>query len=124
LDNEKLIRAYINHHPPLHARRTLDQFYYAGMLNTKRRDETQVVTRFVKRMFSRRNRKIETGELDERQRTGGADKDEDKRDDNRGYEDEELDEGEEDPDDNLDLDAALYGKLMYDSTRCLVLTYL
>jgi hypothetical protein len=82
------------------------------MLNTKKRDETQVVTRYVKRMFSRHKRKIETSELDEHQRTGGADKNDDMRDNNQGYEDEELEEGEEDPDDNLDLDPALYGELM------------
>jgi hypothetical protein len=71
------------------------------MLNTKKRDETQVVTRYVKRMFSRRKRKIEMGELGE-----------DIRNNSRRYEDEELEEGEEDPDDNLDLDASLYGELM------------
>jgi hypothetical protein len=72
------------------------------MLNTKRRDETQVVTRYVKRMFSRRKRKIEMGELDE-----------DMKNNNQRYgEDEESEEGEEDPDDDLDLDTALYGELM------------
>jgi len=41
----KLIQAYLNYKPPLHVRRTLDQFYYLGMDSTKGRDKDQVVAK-------------------------------------------------------------------------------
>lgn len=40
-----LINAYLDHEPPLHIRRTLDQFYYLGMDSTEERDEDQVVAK-------------------------------------------------------------------------------
>ncbi|KAK5636449.1 hypothetical protein RRF57_012161 [Xylaria bambusicola] len=43
-----LIEAYLNHTPPLHPRRTLDQFFYHG-IDTSARDTDQVVYRFCKR---------------------------------------------------------------------------
>jgi hypothetical protein len=45
--DERLIRAYLHHSPPLHVRRTLDQFYYYAM-DTEKRDEDQVVYRYCK----------------------------------------------------------------------------
>jgi hypothetical protein len=35
-----------NSHPPLHLRRTLDQYYYHTLSNTDKRDKDQVVTRY------------------------------------------------------------------------------
>ncbi|RWA05151.1 hypothetical protein EKO27_g9951 [Xylaria grammica] len=43
-----LIEAYLNSTPPLHPRRTLDQFFYHG-IDTSARDTDQVVYRFCKR---------------------------------------------------------------------------
>ncbi|KAI1273730.1 hypothetical protein F5Y07DRAFT_376026 [Xylaria sp. FL0933] len=43
-----LIEAYLNSEPPLHPRRTLDQFFYHG-IDTSARDTDQVVYRFCKR---------------------------------------------------------------------------
>ncbi|KAI0878003.1 hypothetical protein GGS24DRAFT_48617 [Hypoxylon argillaceum] len=43
-----LIQAYLNSTPPLHPRRTLDQFFYHG-IDTSARDVDQVVYRFCKR---------------------------------------------------------------------------
>jgi hypothetical protein len=40
-----MINAYLVHEPPLHIRRTLDQFYYLGMDSTEERDEDQVVAK-------------------------------------------------------------------------------
>ncbi|KAI1323611.1 hypothetical protein F5Y16DRAFT_383366 [Xylariaceae sp. FL0255] len=43
-----LINAYITNNPPLHPRRTLDQFFYHG-IDTTERDVDQVVYRYCKR---------------------------------------------------------------------------
>ncbi|KAI0403886.1 hypothetical protein F4802DRAFT_274543 [Xylaria palmicola] len=43
-----LIKAYLNSNPPLHPRRTLDQFFYHG-IDTSARDTDQVVYRFCQR---------------------------------------------------------------------------
>ncbi|KAI6608252.1 hypothetical protein MCOR04_000278 [Pyricularia oryzae] len=45
--DELLIHGYINNNPPLHPRRTLDQFFYHG-IDTALRDEDQVVYRYCK----------------------------------------------------------------------------
>jgi hypothetical protein len=37
--NEKLLCAYLYSKPPLHPRRTLDQFYYHMLENTEQRDQ-------------------------------------------------------------------------------------
>lgn len=42
-----LVNAYLNNMPPLHPRRTLDQFFYHG-IDTSARDRDQVVYRFCK----------------------------------------------------------------------------
>ena len=46
--DEALIEAYLRSSPPLHIRRTLDQFFYHG-IDTTERDRDQVVYRFCKR---------------------------------------------------------------------------
>ena len=52
-----LIRAYVNHDPPLHIRRTLDQSYYYMLESTKVRDKDQVSTRWARNpLFNRKNR--------------------------------------------------------------------
>jgi len=43
-----LIGGYLNHSPPLHPRRTLDQYFYHG-IDTSKRDRDQVVYRYCKR---------------------------------------------------------------------------
>lgn len=42
-----LVHAYLNNTPPLHPRRTLDQFFYHG-IDTSARDRDQVVFRYCK----------------------------------------------------------------------------
>jgi hypothetical protein len=46
--DDVLIEAYLNGSPPLHTRRTLDQFFYHG-IDTTKRDVDQVVYRWCKR---------------------------------------------------------------------------
>jgi hypothetical protein len=46
--DDLLIEAYLNSSPPLHARRTLDQFFYHG-IDTSDRDQDQVVYRYCRR---------------------------------------------------------------------------
>lgn len=41
----KLIDDYLYSTPPLHVRRTLDQYYYPAIINTADRDRDQVVMR-------------------------------------------------------------------------------
>ncbi|KAH9994522.1 hypothetical protein F4779DRAFT_218338 [Xylariaceae sp. FL0662B] len=43
-----LVKAYLNNTPPLHPRRTLDQYFYHG-IDTSARDTDQVVYRYCKR---------------------------------------------------------------------------
>ncbi|KAE9365823.1 hypothetical protein N431DRAFT_487728 [Stipitochalara longipes BDJ] len=44
---ERLLNAYlVEHPPPLHLRRTLDQYYYHTLQNTTKRDIDQVVSRY------------------------------------------------------------------------------
>lgn len=49
---EKLLRKYLWHEPPLHIRRTLDQFYHGAKFDTQDRDLDQVVLRHAKRNSS------------------------------------------------------------------------
>jgi hypothetical protein len=51
--NEKMLCAYLYHHPPVHARRTLDQFYYHMLENTEERDQDQVITRYYHNVWKR-----------------------------------------------------------------------
>ncbi|KAK1771491.1 hypothetical protein QBC33DRAFT_575495 [Phialemonium atrogriseum] len=46
--DQMLVHAYLNNIPPLHPRRTLDQFFYHG-IDTSARDTDQVVYRYCKR---------------------------------------------------------------------------
>jgi hypothetical protein len=46
--DDALIEAYLRSSPPLHIRRTLDQFFYHG-IDTTKRDRDQVVYRYCKR---------------------------------------------------------------------------
>ncbi|KAF8853541.1 hypothetical protein BDZ45DRAFT_75687 [Acephala macrosclerotiorum] len=46
--DQRLTAAYLLEAHPLHVRRTLDQYYYHSMLDTKRRDIDQVVSRYQK----------------------------------------------------------------------------
>jgi hypothetical protein len=46
--DDALIEAYLCSLPPLHVRRTLDQFFYHG-IDTTKRDRDQVVYRYCKR---------------------------------------------------------------------------
>jgi hypothetical protein len=43
-----LMNAYLNNEPPIHPRRTLDQFFYHG-IDTTARDRDQVVYRYCRR---------------------------------------------------------------------------
>jgi hypothetical protein len=42
---EQLLSMYVQKDPPLHIRRTLDQYYYSWLENTTRRDRDQVISR-------------------------------------------------------------------------------
>ncbi|OCL03102.1 hypothetical protein AOQ84DRAFT_381976 [Glonium stellatum] len=46
-EDKAIITAYLNEPPSLHVRRTLDQYYYHMLSNTKQRDEDQVVLRWA-----------------------------------------------------------------------------
>lgn len=46
--DERLLRDYVQAEPPLHIRRTLDQYYFATLDDTSQRDEDQVVYRGTK----------------------------------------------------------------------------
>lgn len=46
--DEQLLRGYIKEDPPLHIRRTLDQYYFATLDDTSQRDKDQVVYRGTK----------------------------------------------------------------------------
>ena len=47
-EEENLVQVYLYHKPPLHVRRTLDQYYYYMLEDTRERDADQVVTRWAK----------------------------------------------------------------------------
>lgn len=47
-EEETLVQAYLHHDPPLHIRRTLDQYYYYMLEDTRLRDADQVVTRWAR----------------------------------------------------------------------------
>ena len=51
--NEKLLCAYLYNNPPVHPRRTLDQFYYHMLENTEQRDQDQVIGRYYHNVFER-----------------------------------------------------------------------
>ncbi|KAF7533567.1 hypothetical protein G7054_g6956 [Neopestalotiopsis clavispora] len=50
--DEKLLREKVNTHPPLHVRRTLDQYYFLTLDNTSERDRDQVVYRGTRSLSS------------------------------------------------------------------------
>lgn len=54
--NEKLLCAYLYNQPPVHPRRTLDQFYYHMLEDTKERDQDQVITRYYHNVWKRNRR--------------------------------------------------------------------
>jgi hypothetical protein len=49
-EEEQLVRVYLHHSPPLHIRRTLDQYYYYMLEDTRERDADQVVTRWAEQL--------------------------------------------------------------------------
>jgi hypothetical protein len=49
-EEEDLVQVYLYHSPPLHMRRTLDQYYYYMLEDTRERDADQVVTRWAKKL--------------------------------------------------------------------------
>ncbi|KAI4643012.1 hypothetical protein J4E93_007081 [Alternaria ventricosa] len=51
-EEKALVTAYLHDPPALHIRRTLDQYYYHMLDNTKERDMDQVVSRWAKHMKS------------------------------------------------------------------------
>lgn len=52
-DDEKLLRNFINASPPLHVRRTLDQYYFPTLEDTSARDKDQVVFRNTDKLYKR-----------------------------------------------------------------------
>lgn len=54
-EEETLVQAYLHHDPPLHIRRTLDQYYYYMLEDTRVRDADQVVTRWAKKLQRHRH---------------------------------------------------------------------
>jgi hypothetical protein len=57
-EEEKLVRVYLHHSPPLHMRRTLDQYYYYMLEDTRERDADQVVTRWAERRLGKAHHNI------------------------------------------------------------------
>ena len=51
--NEKLLCAYLYNSPPVHPRRTLDQFYYHMLEDTQERDQDQVISRYYSNQWKR-----------------------------------------------------------------------
>ena len=47
--DEKLLRKYLRHGPPMHVRRTLDQSYHYTLDDIKLRDRDQVVLRYARK---------------------------------------------------------------------------
>jgi hypothetical protein len=58
--DERLLRHYLHNDPPLHIRRTLDQYYFLTLEDTSARDRDQVVYRETKagRRFQSRNTRV------------------------------------------------------------------
>lgn len=51
--NTKMLCAYLYNTPPVHPRRTLDQFYYHMLEDTKERDQDQVISRYYHNVWKR-----------------------------------------------------------------------
>lgn len=51
--DEKLLWAYLYNNPPVHPRRTLDQFYYHMLEDTEQRDQDQVISRYYHNVWNR-----------------------------------------------------------------------
>jgi hypothetical protein len=63
--NEKMLCAYLYCTPPVHPRRTLDQFYYHMLEDTKARDQDQVITRYYHNVWKRnRQAPVDDDEFD------------------------------------------------------------
>jgi hypothetical protein len=56
--DEKLLRKYLRHRPPMHVRRTLDQSYHYTLDDTKLRDRDQVVLRYARKKISQDDGRI------------------------------------------------------------------
>jgi hypothetical protein len=58
--DERLLRDNVNNNPPLHIRRTLDQYYFLTLDDTSVRDKDQVVYRGTRagRSFHNRNTRV------------------------------------------------------------------
>jgi hypothetical protein len=57
-EEESLVRVYLHHSPPLHIRRTLDQYYYYMLADTRERDADQVVTRWAEKRLQKPHHNI------------------------------------------------------------------
>jgi len=57
-EEETLVQAYLHHDPPLHIRRTLDQYYYYMLEDTRLRDADQVVTRWARDRLHKKHHNI------------------------------------------------------------------
>ena len=53
-----LVREYLTKSPPLHIRRTLDQYYYYMLYDTRQRDDDQVVTRWARTHLQKEHHNI------------------------------------------------------------------
>jgi hypothetical protein len=60
--NEKMLCAYLYNNPPVHPRRTLDQFYYHMLEDTEERDRDQVITRYYHNVWKRNHHAPEDDE--------------------------------------------------------------
>ena len=58
--DERLLRDNVNKNPPLHIRRTLDQYYFLTLDDTSNRDKDQVVYRGTRagKSFHTRNTRV------------------------------------------------------------------
>ncbi|KAH8593695.1 hypothetical protein B0O99DRAFT_515442 [Bisporella sp. PMI_857] len=111
----KTIWQYLGHDPPINCRRTLDQFGYPSLLDTRARDDDQMLYKMTKQRFAHHD-DIFSGNAEEKQRlaeilkeaeelnsssssnSSSIDSDEELE----GFEDEEQSEADENEDDILD----------------------
>jgi hypothetical protein len=104
----KVIWQFLGHDPPLNCRRTLDQFGYPSLLDTRARDDDQMLYKMTKQRFTH-GEDILTDKEEEKQRLAEIEKEQEEDDESihssdfdEEEEEEEESEPEEDENDILD----------------------
>lgn len=98
----KVIWQYLGHDPPLNCRRTLDQFGYPSLLDTRARDDDQMLYKMTKQRFAR-HEDVFPDKDEERERLAEIAKSEESDDesyDSSDFEEEEEEEEESEPEED------------------------